>query len=118
MEHHMARRSLPLGLITMAALIVSFAGSATAQGTPTAEDSVPASLVPPASSVLLFELSASGVQIYACEADPNDASTYAWTFKAPEADLFNSRGELVGTHFAGPTWQGLDGSAVVAAALE
>jgi hypothetical protein len=67
---------------------------------------------------MLFDLYASGVQIYACEPDPNDATTFAWTFKAPEADLFNSRGELVATHFAGPTWQGVDGSAVVAAALE
>jgi hypothetical protein len=102
----------------MAAMIASFAGSAIAQGTPPAQVDVPANLAPPASSVLLFELAATGDQIYTCEADPNDASAYAWTFKAPEADLFNSRGELVGTHFAGPTWQGLDGSAIVAAVVE
>jgi hypothetical protein len=31
--------------------------------------------------------------------------------------LFNARGEVVGSHFAGPTWQGQDGSGVVGAVL-
>ena len=112
----MSRHSYPLALVVMVAVIASFAGSATAQGTPVVD--VPDNLAPPGSSVLLFELSASGVQIYACEADPNDATSYVWTFKAPEAVLMNSRGEVVGTHFAGPTWQGTDGSTVVAAVLD
>ena len=30
----------------------------------------------------------------------------------------NARGEVVATHFAGPTWQGSDGSTVVAAVAE
>jgi hypothetical protein len=118
MEQGMTRRSLPLALVTMVTLVSSIAGSATAQGTPIAVVEVPENLVPPPTAVLLFELGASGVQIYACEADPNDSTSYVWTFKAPEADLFNSRGEVVGTHFAGPTWQGSDGSAVVGAVLE
>jgi len=100
----------------MLATMANFAGVATAQGTPAMD--VPDILAPPGSSVLLFELDANGVQIYACEADPNDAASYVWTFKAPEADLFNSRGEVVATHFAGPTWQGTDGSAVVATVAE
>lgn len=99
------------------AAFVGLAGSATAQGTP-AVDIVPANLTPPAGNVLLFALHADGVQIYACEAKPDDASSFVWTFKAPEADLLNQRGELVGDHFAGPTWQGFDGSAVVGAVLE
>jgi len=100
------------------ALIGCLAGSVTAQGTPTSGEDIPTILAPSASSVLLFELGARGVQIYACEADPNDATAFVWTFKAPEAELFNARGEVVGTHFAGPTWQGQDGSAVVGAVLE
>jgi hypothetical protein len=110
-----------IGITTLAmlavAVLVSLAGSAFAQGTPTAED-VSANLTPPAGSVLLFELDARGVQIYACEANPDDAAAFVWTFKAPEADLFNRRGEVVGHHFAGPTWQGHDGSAVVGTVLE
>ena len=105
-------------LVAAIALIGSLAGSATAQGTPTSAGDIPAILAPPASSVLLFELGARGVQIYGCEAKPDDATAFVWTFKAPEAELVNGRGEVVGTHFAGPTWQGQDGSAVVGAVLE
>jgi len=113
----MIRVPMMLALLAAIALIGNFAGSATAQGTPVA-DNVPTNLAPPASSVLLFELDARGVQIYTCEAKPDDASAFVWTFKAPEAELFNERGEVVGNHFAGPTWQGHDGSAVVGEVLE
>jgi hypothetical protein len=110
-----------IGMTTIAllaiAVLASLAGLASAQGTPTAEH-VPANLAPPEGSVLLFELNAHGVQIYACEAKPDDASAFVWTFKAPEADLLNRRGEVVGHHFAGPTWQGLDGSGVVGMVLD
>jgi len=112
------RNSSTRALFVAIALIGSLAGSATAQGTTANAEDIPTILVPPASSVLLFELRARGVQIYACEAKPDDASAFVWTFKAPEAELFNERGDLVGTHFAGPTWQGQDGSAVVGAVLE
>ena len=64
---------------------------------------------------MLFELDARGVQIYSCEEDPEDADAFVWTFVAPEAELLNKHGEAVGTHFAGPTWQGNDGSAVKSA---
>ena len=35
------------------------------------------------------------------------------SFKAPEANLFNTQNLQVGTHFAGPTWKADDGSTVV-----
>ena len=113
----MTRVPIVLAFLAAIAVIGGLTWSAAAQGTPTA-DNVPANLSPPAGSVLLFELNARGVQIYACEAKPDDASAFVWTFKAPEAELLNRRGELVGHHFAGPTWQGLDGSAVAGKALE
>ena len=53
---------------------------------------------------------ADGVQIYACEAKDNG---FEWTFKAPEASLFDEHGRQEGTHFGGPTWKLDDGSAVV-----
>jgi hypothetical protein len=55
---------------------------------------------------------AVGVQIYSCNAT---ATGHAWTFVAPRADLYDRRGRLLGTHFAGPTWQAGDGSKVVGA---
>src|SRR5262245_39600527 len=100
-------KRLSVVLVRVAALIMvaGFTGSAFAQRTPASEQ-IPANLAPPACSVLVFELGARGVQIYTCAAKPDDATAFVWTFKAPEADLFNRRGEVVGYHFAGPTWQG------------
>jgi hypothetical protein len=114
----MIRTLMVITYLVAVALLGGFAGSAFAQGTPTIAEDIPANLTPPAGSVFLFELGARGVQIYACEAKPDDATAFVWTFKAPEAELINRRGEVVGHHFAGPTWQGYDGSAVVGAVLE
>jgi hypothetical protein len=79
----------------------------------------PASLKVPEGRVLMTELRATGVQIYECGADKADDSKYAWNFKAPEADLFEThgkqRGEKIGKHYGGPTWEGNDGSKVVGA---
>jgi Protein of unknown function (DUF3455) len=114
----MIRASVAFAHVAAIAVLVSLAGSATAQGTPATAENVPVTLAPPTGSFLLFELAARGVQIYACQAKPDDATSFVWTFKAPEAELLNRRGQVVGSHFAGPTWQGNDGSAVVGNVLE
>jgi hypothetical protein len=67
-------------------------------------------VVPPEGSVLLLEVVADGVQIYTCEAKDGG---FAWSFEAPEANLFDKQGRQVGSHFAGPTWKIDDGSAIV-----
>jgi hypothetical protein len=54
----------------------------------------------------VFSLSARGVQIYECL--PAQAGTFGWTFKAPEATLFDREGKVVATHYAGPTWESTD----------
>lgn len=71
---------------------------------------VPASLAPPPTESLKSKVSAVGVQVYICNAKLD--GTYAWTLLAPQANLFNDDGKLVGTHFIGPTWQSNDGSSV------
>ena len=38
---------------------------------------------------------------------------FEWSFKAPEAELFDSDGKKIGRHYAGPTWEANDGSKVV-----
>ena len=70
----------------------------------------PAAIAPPKGSAPLLELTADGVQIYTCEAKEGGVD---WSFKAPEANLFDKQGRQVGTHFAGPTWKFDDGSEVV-----
>jgi Protein of unknown function (DUF3455) len=50
---------------------------------------------------------AVGVQIYRC-----NGST--WGPATPRATLYGDGGQLIATHFAGPSWQAKDGSKVVA----
>jgi hypothetical protein len=57
----------------------------------------------------IIERQAQGVQIYHCT---QTAGTYAWVLKAPEANLPDPTGKLPIHHFAGPTWQAADGSAI------
>jgi hypothetical protein len=66
----------------------------------------------PAGNKVAFHVYAEGVQIYSW----NGAS---WTFVGPEAVLYaNAGGQgVVGTHYAGPTWESASGSKVVGAAL-
>ncbi len=59
-------------------------------------------------------LHGSGVQIYQCLADPQNAKRFAWVFQSPAADLSDRSGKDVGRHYAGPTFEGNDGSKVVA----
>lgn len=63
-----------------------------------------------AKTAAALRLVAEGVQVYVCAAAEG---SLAWRLQGPEATLFDADGREAGTHFAGPTWQGADGSAVV-----
>ena len=78
---------------------------------------VPANLKPGANESLAMILPAKGVQIYECRASKDQAG-YEWAFVAPQADLFDARGNRVGRHYAGPSWEAADGSKVVGAVKE
>jgi Protein of unknown function (DUF3455) len=73
------------------------------------EPAVPAEIQVPAGNRLFLVGHATGVQIYSCNAT---ATGLAWGFVAPRANLYDDRGRLIITHFAGPTWQAKDGSQV------
>jgi hypothetical protein len=66
---------------------------------------------------LAMIVAAKGVQIYECRAS-KDAGTAAWAFVAPEADLFDTRGQKVGRHYAGPRWEASDGSTIAGTVKE
>jgi hypothetical protein len=72
---------------------------------------VPAVLQPPAGQTLYLEALGTGVQIYECAQSAD--LTYQWAFKAPEASLASRSGQTLGKHYAGPTWESIDGSTVV-----
>jgi hypothetical protein len=71
----------------------------------------PALAAPPGQRLAL-QFAATGVQVYTCTATPAGA---AWVFTAPEAALLGADGKPAGKHYAGPTWETLDGSSVVGA---
>lgn len=62
---------------------------------------------------LIFHTYASGVQIYRWNGT-------GWSFVGPDATLYADAKEqgVVGTHYAGPTWQSMSGSKVVAAVAD
>jgi hypothetical protein len=79
-----------------------------------AAQQVPQQIQAPAGERLLLQVHAKGDQMYTCK---GDAGQFAWTLKAPEAQLFDKDGKLFGKHFAGPSWESSDGSRVTGKAV-
>jgi hypothetical protein len=79
-----------------------------------AAQDIPQQLRPPANELLLILVHAKGDQVYICKAD---AAQFSWTLKAPDAKLFDEKGQSFGRHFAGPSWEANDGSRVVGKAV-
>jgi hypothetical protein len=57
----------------------------------------------------IVTLHAEGAQLYECK---ESSGKLAWAFREPIAALMQD-GRTVGRHYAGPTWEHTDGSAVV-----
>ena len=89
-----------------AAALLSLLFLHAAQGTPPSD--VPENLKVPEGHELVLQAHATGSQIYVCQAGPD----LAWTLKGPEANLLDSKGATIGTHFIGPNWKHKDGSQV------
>ena len=87
--------------VTAFLLVLLLAGCASLQPPP-ARVTVPEKLSPGAGESLAMIVSARGVQIYECRARKDQAGEYEWAFVAPEADLFDARGNLIGRHYVGP----------------
>jgi len=91
-------------------LAVVLAGCATTA--PEKPAPIPDTLAAPLGQRLVLKARAVGYQIYECRASA-DPAKHEWTFKAPQADLYDAGGTRIATHYAGPTWESLDGSKVV-----
>jgi hypothetical protein len=74
---------------------------------------IPVELSAPSEQALYLESYATGVQIYECTSKTNAPNLFEWTFRAPEAVLTGDWGHVIGKHYAGPTWEFLDGSTIV-----
>ncbi len=100
--------------VTASLLLCGLAACSTAPAPAPAAAAIPSALQPAAGETRAFVWHARGVQIYACTLAAGAAAP-AWTFVAPEAELFESAAATtaVGSHGAGPFWQALDGSRVL-----
>src|SRR4051794_3116648 len=78
-----------------------------------AQAQVPAAIAAPGETAVAT-WHAEGAQVYECKAGSD--GKLAWAFREPIATLLLD-GKTVGRHYAGPNWEHLDGSAVVAKAV-
>jgi hypothetical protein len=93
----------PIVCLTLACLALPFAA---------ARAEVPEAIAAP-DQTLVATVHAEGAQVYECKADT--AGKLVWQFREPIA-TFIVDGKTVGRHYAGPTWEMADGSAIVAKA--
>jgi hypothetical protein len=93
--------SLPLSTL----VVLACAGAVTAQE--------PAAIAAPGETIVAT-LHAEGAQVYECKAGSD--GKLAWAFREPIATLVLD-GKTVGRHYAGPSWEHVDGSAVVGKAV-
>jgi hypothetical protein len=99
-------------LLLFAALL-GFAMNAVGQ--PATRPDVPDKIRAPAGEEVVLVAHASGSQIYVCQAGADGKLT--WALKAPEAELHDQQGGVIGRHYAGPTWKDNDGSEVTGKAV-
>ena len=92
--------------------LLAIAMEARTQGQEASPLTVPTTIQVPVGNVLKFHAYGVGVQIYVWTVTATGGS---WVFQAPEAVLFASPEDegVVGTHYAGPTWESNSGSKVV-----
>jgi FtsP/CotA-like multicopper oxidase with cupredoxin domain len=100
--------SLLLALFLALAPTVSLLGGCASSAAP----AVPLLLQVPPGQTLVLAAQARGVQVYRCAAAA-DGTPAAWLLVGPDAILYDDDGQVIGKHFAGPTWEAKDGSRVV-----
>lgn len=100
-----------MAIVIQIPLIGLLAGGAASSAVKT--DDIPAPLRVSSKAVLSLRTHATGVQVYQCRADKDDAARVEWSLKEPQADLSDQAGNKIGKHYAGPTWEALDGSKVI-----
>jgi Protein of unknown function (DUF3455) len=95
---------------TALAVLLALAAPAAVDAQGVAPPEVPDAIKVPAGEQVVFVAHAAGSQIYTC--GKGDDGKPQWTLKAPEAQLRDAKGALIGHHAAGPSWKHIDGSSV------
>jgi hypothetical protein len=85
------------------------------QGAAQAGALIPEQIKAPTGYKSVLTVHAKGEQIYQCTVKQGE---YTWETQAPDAQLFDDQGKLVGNHSAGPVWEYKAGSRVVGRVLK
>jgi len=106
----------PSSLLCLAC-VATFAAApmAALAAAPIAAPTVPDAIKAPEAQHVVLRAHAKGSQVYVCGVNPEGKPQ--WTLKGPDAELQDSRGKVIGRHFAGPTWRHQDGSEVTGKAV-
>ena len=94
-------------------ILIGIAGQASGQSG--SRPDVPDKIKAPDGEQIVLQVHASGSQIYVCQ--PGTDGKLAWVLKAPDAELHDQRGAIIGRHYAGPTWKHNDGSEITGKAV-
>ena len=89
--------------------IAAIAGVFLVSLAPAHAQTLPAAIAAPGETIVAT-WHAEGAQVYECKAGTD--GKLAWAFREPIAALL-ADGKTVGRHYAGPSWENADGSAVV-----
>ena len=108
-----SRQAALLFALSVATISVALAAWPGAQA-PSRPD-VPDAIQAPAGQEVLLQVHAVGSQIYVCQVAADGKS--GWILQAPDAELRDQHGEVLGRHYAGPTWKHKDGSEVTGKAV-
>jgi len=101
------RAALFILIVTLAGAHLAFAQKAPETVRP---PSVPAAIAVPPDVTIALVAHASGSQIYTCQ--EGQEGRIGWLLKAPDAELHDENGKVIGHHSAGPSWKLNDGSMV------
>jgi hypothetical protein len=104
---HMRSLLGSVALITVLSITLAEAQTAPQKEPP---PDVPDAIQTPAGLEVAVYAHATGSQIYTCQAGAG--GKFAWTLKAPDAELHDRKDKVIGHHSAGPTWKLNDGSEV------
>jgi hypothetical protein len=111
MKRLLSAFALVLGVIIAGCVFTHAQSTTTEEPAPDVPDAIQA----PAGLHVVVYAHATGSQIYTCQSAPD--GKFAWTLKAPDADLHDRKDKVIGHHFAGPTWKLTDGSEVTGKAV-
>ena len=94
-----------------AVALVAIAMAANSFATDNRAPQVPAEIRVEAGNLVHFHAYAAGYQVYVAT-ETTTPGVLKWVLKAPDAVLFDNDGNVVGIHYAGPTWETASGSFV------